>query len=284
MSKTRQHCFDFGVPPALTLLLGLWGITRNNSMWRDEAATWEAAHRTIPEIWSLLGRIDMVHGLYYLFMHGVFTVFGDRLYCLRLPSLLAMACATALLTLLLPTGRRLHRLATGLAFALLPAVQQYAQEGRPYALVTACEVLACWLLVTAVDASNWCHWAAYGTTVLVAALLNWFSLLILFAHAATIALARTPRAVIARWALSASCAVLGSLPLVMASQAQSGQVSWIPPVGLGTTLNLLMTVVMGALALISHERDWRAVAFGFRSVRSLCRCWPFLRFCFSPFP
>ncbi|QEV53424.1 hypothetical protein CP981_18750 [Streptomyces platensis] len=30
----------FAVPAVLSLALGLWGITREHSMWRDEAATW----------------------------------------------------------------------------------------------------------------------------------------------------------------------------------------------------------------------------------------------------
>ncbi|CAM5363743.1 hypothetical protein SALBM135S_09824 [Streptomyces alboniger] len=46
-------------PAALALLLGLWGITREDSMWRDEAATWQAAHRTAPEIWHLLAQVDV---------------------------------------------------------------------------------------------------------------------------------------------------------------------------------------------------------------------------------
>src|ERR1700712_4723000 len=77
---------DAAAPAALALLLGLWGIRREDSMWRDEAATWQVAHRTVPEIWHMLDRIDVVHGLYYLFMHGVFTVFGDNLVTLRMPS------------------------------------------------------------------------------------------------------------------------------------------------------------------------------------------------------
>ncbi|MGA4844935.1 glycosyltransferase family 39 protein [Streptomyces sp. G5(2025)] len=233
---------------ASTLLLGLWGITRENSMWRDEAATWQVAHRTVPEIWHLLDRVDVVHGLYYLFMHGVFTVFGDSLLALRLPSVLAMTGAAALVALL---GTRLAGRwagqAAGLAFALIPAVQRYAQEGRSYALVTACVALACWLLVAALDSPSAGRWTAYGTALLVAALLNWFSLLALCAHAVTIALIRPPRASVLRWTAAASAAVTGALPLVLASKAQSEQISWIPPVSRSTLLGLSLTLLAGAL-------------------------------------
>lgn len=247
MPRTRLAAW---VPPALTFLLGLWGLTRENSMWRDEAATWQAAHRSIPEIWHLLGRADVVHGLYYLFMHGVFTVFGDSLLTLRLPSVLAMTGAAALITRLgCRMAGRCAGVAAGLAFALLPAIQQYAQEGRAYALVTACAALACRLLVAAVAGQDRGPgpWAAYAAVVLLAALLNWFSLLLLFAHAVTLALVRPPRATVLRGAVAAGAAVLGALPLIAASGAQSGQVAWIPPAGPSTLLGLLVTLLAGVL-------------------------------------
>ncbi|NEB78852.1 hypothetical protein G3I40_27065 [Streptomyces sp. SID14478] len=246
-------------PAALSLLLGLWGITREHSMWRDEAATWGVAHRSVPEIWQLLDRIDVVHGLYYLFLHGVFAVFGDSLLALRLPSVLAMACAAAVTGLLgarladRPTGT-----AAGLAFAVLPAVQQYAQEGRPYALVTACAAVACRMLVVAVDRPDAGRWAAYGAAMLTAALLNWFSLLLLPVHAMALALFRPRRATVLRWAAASLCAALSALPLVMASAAQSAQVAWIPPVSGSALTALLLTLLAGGLcALYAHPRGKR---------------------------
>ncbi|MEV3859178.1 glycosyltransferase family 39 protein [Streptomyces sp. NPDC050095] len=245
MPRTAMHAVG---PAGLCLLLGLWGIRREGSMWGDEAATWQAAHRSVPDLCRLLDHVDVVHGLYYLFMHGVFAVLGDSLIALRLPSVLAMTGATLLIALL---GARLADRCTGaaagLAFALLPAVQRYAQEGRPYAMVAACVVLACLLLVRAVDRPRAGAWAAYGTVVLVGALLNWFSLLVLCAHAVTLALVRPSRAVLVGWALASSAAVLGVLPLAVASAAQSGQVDWIPPTRPGTLRGVLLTLVAGAL-------------------------------------
>ncbi|WP_329014134.1 glycosyltransferase family 39 protein [Streptomyces sp. NBC_00690] len=229
-------------------------------MWRDEAATWQVAHRTVPEIWHLLERVDVVHGLYYLFMHGAFALVGDSLLTLRLPSVLAMSGAAALVTLL---GSRLANrsagVAAGLAFTLIPAVQQYAQEGRPYALVTACVALACWLLVFAVDRPGAGPWAAYSMALLVAALLNWFSLLVLLAHAATITLARPPRTTVLSWGAASTAAVLGTLPLVVASEAQSGQAAWIPSISGSTLLGLLLALLTGAVCawLARSGKGWR---------------------------
>ncbi|MFC3576958.1 glycosyltransferase family 39 protein [Streptomyces yaanensis] len=243
-------------PAGLVLALGLWGITRQNSMWRDEAATWQVTHRSLPEIWQLLGHVDVVHGLYYAFMHMVFEVFGDSLLTLRLPSVLAMAGSAALAADL---GARLagrwSGLGAGLAFALLPTPQVYAQEGRPYAMVTATVALASWLLVAAMHGSRARIWSAYAVVVLLGALLNWFSLLALLAHAVTLTLARPHRTIRVRWLLAAGTAVLGALPLVLASQGQSRQVSWIRPPTPGTMCLVAATVlVAGGCALLRRAR------------------------------
>ncbi|RLV10530.1 hypothetical protein CTZ27_02590 [Streptomyces griseocarneus] len=228
-------------------------------MWRDEAATWQVAHRSLGEIRHLLDEVDLVHGLYYALMHGLFAVFGDSLATLRLPSVLAMAVAAALTASL---GARLAGpwagLGAGLVFALLPPVQQYAQEGRAYALVTATVALATWLLVTALGrpgtATRW-RWAAYALTLLVGALLNWFSLLALPAHALTVALARPGRVPVTRWALASAAAVAGALPLIAASRAQSFQVSWIRPLTWPALLGIGLVIAAGCLcARIPHGR------------------------------
>ncbi|MGW6528705.1 glycosyltransferase family 39 protein [Streptomyces venezuelae] len=256
-------------PAALTLLLGLWGITREDSMWRDEAATWEAAHRSLPELAHLLDRIDVVHGAYYLFMHGVFAFLGDSLLALRLPSVLAMAGAAAALA---ATARRLSGpragLAAGTAFALMPSTQHYAPEGRSYALVAAAVAVATLILVTLMDGRRGRGptarlWAAYTTALLVAALLNWFSLLALPAHAATVLLAhrRGAARLPSRWLAAASVVVVGALPLVLASRSQARQVAWIRPLTWSTALAPLLLLAVGLLcARLSRRRAGTAAA------------------------
>ncbi|MCX4524480.1 MULTISPECIES: hypothetical protein [unclassified Streptomyces] len=230
----RRH-LGWLVPVVWTLALGLWGLSRQDSVWRDEAATWQVAGRSAGEIWSMLGNVDAVHGLYYLLMHGLFEVFGAGTAVLRLPSVLAVAAAAACVALI---GRRLAGfwagLGAGLALGLLPAVQFYLQEGRPYALVAAGAGVSTLLLVSlgAQDRPGrrvWPRWTAYGLTVLVCALLNWLSLLVLPAHAATLWWVRTGRGVWGRWLLAAGAAGAGALPLILFSRSQSDQVSWIPP-------------------------------------------------------
>ncbi|XIG75437.1 hypothetical protein C1N81_20115 [Streptomyces sp. SGAir0957] len=220
------------VPMVWTVALGLWGLDRHRSLWRDEAATWQVAQRSTAEIWHMLGNVDVVHGCYYLLMHVLFEWFGAGTTTLRLPSVLATAVAAATVGAI---GRRLAGpwagLAAGTAFALLPAVQFYLQEGRPYALVAACAGGATLLLVTLLQGEGRMpgRWAAYGATIVLGGLLNWLSLLILAAHLVTLVRIRAERRVWLSWAAAASVATCCVLPLVIFSRGQSAQVSWIPP-------------------------------------------------------
>ncbi|MEU1179583.1 hypothetical protein ABZ464_18365 [Streptomyces sp. NPDC005820] len=60
------------------VLLGTWGPTRQGSTWRDEAATRQGVHCTVPELWRVLAEVDAVHGLYHLLMHNVFALAPDN--------------------------------------------------------------------------------------------------------------------------------------------------------------------------------------------------------------
>lgn len=243
-------------PAVLALTLGLWGLTREHSMWRDEAATWQAAHRSLAEIAHMVGQADVVHGLYYAVMHAVFVLFGDSLVTLRLPSVLATATACGLTALV---GARLAGrwagMAAGCALAVVPAVQEHAQEGRSYAFVLAFVMLATWLLVGALERPTGRRWAWYAGAVLVAAWLNWFSLFALAAHAVTLVCVRADRARRVGWGLAASGAVVGALPVILTSRSQVSLVSWIKPLGWSTVLGVLTTVVIAALcALLPRAR------------------------------
>ncbi|MFD7028681.1 hypothetical protein ACFWAR_11675 [Streptomyces sp. NPDC059917] len=256
------------VPFLWTLGLGLWGLSRQDSVWRDEAATWQVALRSTGEIWRMLGNVDAVHGLYYLLMHGLFEVFGASTTTLRLPSVLAVAVAAGCVATLarrLTPGRAgsWAGIGAGTALGLLPAVQFQLQEGRPYALVAAGAGLSTLLLVGRPEAGpdglrGRGRWWAYGVTVLVCALLNWLSLLVLPAHAATLWWVRAGRPVLLRWALASTGAVLGALPLILFSRTQSGQVSWIPPLTWSMLVGPAILLAIGAVgALLERPRAGR---------------------------
>ncbi|MFJ8295375.1 glycosyltransferase family 39 protein [Streptomyces sp. NPDC094447] len=219
------------IPLFGSLLLGLWGLPRQGSVWRDEAATWQVATRSTSEIWHMLQNIDVVHGAYYLLMHALFECFGAGTATLRLPSVIATGVAAACVGRI---GERLAGtwvgLAAGMAFVLLPAVQFHLQEGRPYALVAAGAAMATLLLVSALQQRGRAvYWAAYSVAVTVSGLLNWLSLMMLPAHLATLLWVRAGRGTWKHWTTASSVAVAAVLPLVLFSRSQSGQVSWIPP-------------------------------------------------------
>ncbi len=236
------------VPAVVMVLLGGWGLTRQGSMWRDEAATWQGVHRTVPELWRMLAEVDAVHGLYYLLMQGMFAVSPDNLLTLRLPSVLAMAAAAAGTAML---GRRLAGpwagLAAGLTFTAIPSTQHYAQEGRSYALVVAAVVVASGLLLTALTTRRhaWRPWTAYALTMLVAVLLNEFAALALLAHGTTVLLAA--RTALIPWLTAAGGVTLGSLPLIVVSLGQRDQVSWIAPMTGARLLSVAGMVLAGCL-------------------------------------
>ncbi|MCZ1009391.1 hypothetical protein O1L68_24255 [Streptomyces lydicus] len=95
------------LPSGLMLLLGAWGIRRQDAIWRDEAVTYDMAHRSLADLWPTLQHVDVVHGLYYALMHLWFRVydvalggaFGEAVG-LRLPSVAAMTAAAAGVALL----------------------------------------------------------------------------------------------------------------------------------------------------------------------------------------
>ncbi|MEU0371439.1 glycosyltransferase family 39 protein [Streptomyces sp. NPDC006283] len=216
------------IPLTVALVLGLWGIRRDGGVWRDEVVTYDMAHRTLPELFHTLQNADAVHGLYYVLMHGLFSVFGGDLVTLRLPSVLATAAAAAGIGLL---GHRLAGpragLFAGLVFPVIPAVQEYAQEGRSYAVVCALVAWATYLLVSAMSRPTRGRWAAYAVVALAACLLHEFAVLMLTAHGATVLLSGVPRQVKRAWSRVAAGVVAGLAPLALFSMSQSEQVGWI---------------------------------------------------------
>ncbi|MET9606265.1 hypothetical protein ABZZ17_14505 [Streptomyces sp. NPDC006512] len=202
----------------MALLLGAWGLERGpggGSMWRDESVTWQVAHRPPAGLWELLGQVDAVHGLYYLLMHAVFGLWDGGLWALRLPSVAATALAAA------GVAAVAHRLAgeraalwAGTAYAVLPPVQAYAQEGRSYALVAAAVVWATYLMLRG-------RWAAYAPVLLLGCWLHEFAVLALLAHAPTAWRSRG-------WRWSAAAVVAGLLPLAAVSAGQARQqLGWL---------------------------------------------------------
>jgi mannosyltransferase len=244
------------LPPVTVVALGLWGLDRQDSLWQDEAVTFDMAHRTSGELWATLENVDAVHGLYYLLMHGVFTCWEGGVLALRLPSVLAMALAAWGVGLL---GRRLAGPAAGamagLIFAMWPAIQRYTQEGRSYAFVTAAIVWATVSLGYALASSRRRWWASYAILMMVACLLHEFAVLALVAHAVTLAWLRAPRSALHGWGIASACVLLTVAPLVWVSVGQAEQVAWIQVSLVGDLTGYLLLALIALISAAIVRRD-----------------------------
>ncbi|MCB5165086.1 hypothetical protein LG634_09625 [Streptomyces bambusae] len=201
-------------PAAAALTVGAWGIRRGGSMWRDESVTVQVGRRTAGEIVRLLGRVDAVHGVYYLLVHGTFGGAPGPVDA-RALSVLATAIAAAGVA---ATGRLLAGdragLTAGLAYAWLPPVQMYAQEARSYALVSAAVIWSGHFLLRR-------RWAGYTVLLALACCLHTFAALALLAHAVT---ARH----IPHWRWSAAAVLTAAAPLaLLGSRQAAAQLGWL---------------------------------------------------------
>ncbi|MET8066040.1 glycosyltransferase family 39 protein, partial [Micromonospora sp. NPDC005313] len=135
------------VPAALMGVLGAARITASGPS-AEELVTRRAATSPRPGVGAALTGDDVALGPYHLLMRGWVELAGAADLAWRVPSLLAMVGAAALV------GALAARIATpaaglpaGVIFAVLPTSIRYAQEAQPYALAVFAAVLATWLLV-----------------------------------------------------------------------------------------------------------------------------------------
>lgn len=225
------------LPPLAGLVVYLWGIT-TPSFWRDEAATIAAVQRPYPDLLAMLGHVDAVHGLYYSIMWPLVHLFGPSELVLRLPSALASVVAVVFVAAI---GRRVVSpwagLASGLTFVILPVTTRYAQEARPYAMVITLATVATYLLVRVVQAEpevvrRWL--IGYGAGLALLGMMNIFGLLIIPAHAVTIAAHYwrrlgdpSVRRLAVGWVLAAVFGIVVSGPQLVLGWLERGQIAWL---------------------------------------------------------
>jgi mannosyltransferase len=260
-------------PALITLVVTLYRIGVP-SFTRDEGATLLAVHRSFPQMIRMLGNVDVVHTEYYALIWVVSRLAGSSELAARAPSAVALAVAAGVVTLL---GQRLVSgragLAAGLLFAAFPSVSFFAEDAREYALVTALATIASYFLIRALQAATPSEAAVarqpagprpgdegtgpratggfqggrsprqYGWLVGYAAAMallglgNILSLLLIAAHAVTVAVwhrfYRGPgQPFVLRWLASVAAAVIVASPVAIIASGQAHQVQWIKPPGL----------------------------------------------------
>ena len=205
------------------------------SFWTDEAATVSAVNRDFPELLTMLGKVDAVHGVYYMLMYGWTRIFGLSELSLRTPSLIAVAVAAGLLMAL---GRRLGGTAYGVSaafiFVILPRVQYVATDARSYAMTVLGAVLASYLLVLIRESPSKLRWLWYGLTGLLTVSLSFYAALMVAAHGVTLLVDGRLRKQWRGMAL-ASIGWLAPAAIVAAiASRQQFQIAWVPPIGEST--------------------------------------------------
>ena len=202
------------------------------SFWYDEAATISASYsRSLAQLWRMLGNVDAVHGLYYLFMHGWFRIFPPTEFWSRVPSGLAVGVAAAGVVVLgKQFSTRTVAVAAGALCGILPRSTWAGIEARPYALSMMAAVWLTVLLVVAARRDNAWVWLYYGIAVVMSILLEMYLVLLLLAHIVFICAFRRSRAVIVHFAITSVLAVCALAPFVFAVIGQVQQIKWVAPI------------------------------------------------------
>lgn len=191
--------------------------------------------------------VDAVHAAYYTIMHLVFDLFGYSPLSLRLPSAIAVGVAaglTVVLVRLFGDGR--HAVLAGVIFCLLPRVVWMGTEGRSYAMSAALGVAMTLVLVVAIRSPLRRWWIVYVAVSVLACAIFIYLALFVIAHGvgvawwAVSARRRSLRTVL-RWAASAAVTGACVLPLALAIEAQSAQISWIDDIGPDTVRQVFRT-------------------------------------------
>lgn len=217
------------------------------SYWGDEAASVMSAQRSLPSLFGLLGRIDAVHGLYYLLLHFWIELFGASEFSTRLPSALAVGAAAAAVVAL---TRRFAPISTavsaGVVFIVLPRMSFAGIEARSYAPSAA---VAAWLCVLFVDllestTSRWWKWLALGAAIGAASYV--FLYLVLLAAVFSTVLLCLRRSPLQPIALIGLGTLINAAPLVIIAIAQRKQVSYLAERGYANPYSVLVEQWFGS--------------------------------------
>jgi mannosyltransferase len=227
--KTLLDPLIVGVLAAVVSL----GCAGRPSFWYDEAATISASYsRSLPQLWQMLGNVDVVEGLYYLLMHGWFDVFPPTEFWSRAPSGLAVGGAAAgVVVLCKQFVSRDAAVASGVVCAILPRSTWAGIEARPYALSMMAAVWLTVLLVCATRRANGWVWLSYGVVLTISTLLDVYLALLFVAHIAFIWLFQRGHTVRRRFAMTSALAGCVLTPFIVKAVGQTHQISWIGPIG-----------------------------------------------------
>ncbi len=218
----------------LTFFYSMVGVSVP-SFWTDEAASVSAVNRDFPQLLSMLGTVDAVHGVYYGLMYGWTRIFGLSELSMRVPSLLAVAVAAGvLMALCRRLGGTAYGVSAAVIFVILPRVQYVATDARSYAMTVLGAVLATYLLVLIRESPSKLRWLWYGLTGLLTVSLSFYAVLLVAAHGITLLADERLRR---QWRPMAIASVAWLVPaalIAVVASRQQFQIAWVPPIGAST--------------------------------------------------
>jgi mannosyltransferase len=222
----RTIALGLGLFGTLISFVGSW----IPSFWGDEAATVLSAERPLATLWAELGRVDAVHGAYYVFMHFWIRLFGASELSVRLPSAIAIGVAVAGVVVLanLLMDRRTAVVA-GIVMAVLPRVTYMGAEGRSYAMTAAFAVWLSVLLVVLLRSGTTRRlpWIAYGVGVALSIYLFLYLILLAGVHLLVMLSTERNRMLLRRWLLAAATAVVLAGVILAYGLTQHHQIAFL---------------------------------------------------------
>jgi mannosyltransferase len=260
VASSRGFRRPFGIR-LVALVLGAFGAAVSfagswiPSFWGDEAASVMSAERPLGTLWRELGRVDAVHGTYYLFLHFWIGAFGASELSVRLPSAIAVGLAVAGVVVLanLLAGRRVAVI-SGVVMAVLPRVTLMGAEGRSYAMSAA---VAVWLSVVLVvllrrrqpasDAARVLPWVGYGVLMAFSVYLFLYLVMLVGIHALVVLSTRRNREQLRRWALASAVALVVASPVLYFGLRQRHQIHFLGGRGYATLQHVLVNQWFGDL-------------------------------------
>ncbi|MDH5677983.1 MAG: glycosyltransferase family 39 protein [Nitrospinota bacterium] len=164
----KGHLWALGLVVLVGTAVRFWLIDKE-SLWFDEGLSVWFSQRPLPELWGQVPAYETHPPFYYTLLKGWTILFGTSEASLRSLSAVAGACAIPLVYLLgkiVAGGERAGTagVVAAMVYAFAPVQILYAQEARPYAVLTMTAALAMgggmWLLVNPGRAAR--PWFGFG--------------------------------------------------------------------------------------------------------------------------
>ena len=289
-ARPRGRLLDpWAIAVSAAVISGAWAS--RPSLWFDEAATISAsASRTLPELWRMLSHIDAVHGLYYLLMHGWFTIFPPTEFWSRVPSALAIGAAAAGVTVFTRQFTlRGTAVCAGAVFAILPRSTWAGIEARPYAFAVAATIWLTVLLVTSVRRNRPRLWLCYALALMLSILLSLNLILLMLVYAAMLPLLapkKSRKSLVIWWAVTSAVAIGIMTPFIVFAHGQVGQVNWIYPVSWHCAFDIILrqyfdhsvpfailSAVLIVAAVVARLTGLASPAGDMRRLLIICAAW-----------